>query len=68
MLVCDEITSGLDPVGRRALLDLPAARIRRRSGLCLVLITHDLSTAAPATRLAVMDGARRSNRGTGSRS
>ncbi|WP_346268111.1 ATP-binding cassette domain-containing protein [Streptomyces sp. SID3915] len=68
VLVCDEITSGLDPVGRRALLDLPAARIRRRSGLCLVLITHDLSTAAPATRLAVMDGARRSNRGTGSRS
>ncbi|MFF1465680.1 ABC transporter ATP-binding protein [Streptomyces sp. NPDC058330] len=56
VLVCDEITSGLDPVGRRSLLDLLAARIRRRDGLCLVLITHDLSTAALATRIAVMDG------------
>ncbi|MER5631365.1 ABC transporter ATP-binding protein [Streptomyces nitrosporeus] len=55
VLVCDEITSGLDPVARRALLDLLAALIRRRDGLCLVLITHDLDTAAPATRIAVLD-------------
>lgn len=56
VLVCDEITSGLDPVARRSLLDLLAALIHRGDGLCVVLITHDLDTAAPAARIAVLDG------------
>ncbi|MFD4033814.1 hypothetical protein ACFWVP_25715 [Streptomyces sp. NPDC058637] len=56
VLVCDEITSGLDPVTRRSPLDLLAVPIRQRDGLCVVLITHDLDTAAPATRIAVLDG------------
>ncbi|MFE7754941.1 ABC transporter ATP-binding protein [Streptomyces sp. NPDC057429] len=56
VLVCDEITSGLDPVTRRSLLDLLAVLVRQRDGLCVVLITHDLDTAAQATRIAVLDG------------
>lgn len=56
VLVCDEITSGLDPVTRRSLLDLLATLIRRQDGPGVVLITHDLDTAAPATRVAVLDG------------
>ncbi|MET7367727.1 ATP-binding cassette domain-containing protein [Streptomyces sp. NPDC005566] len=56
VLVCDEITSGLDPVARRSLLDLLAAPARRGDGLGIVLITHDLDTAAQATRIAVLDG------------
>ncbi|MFH9613728.1 ABC transporter ATP-binding protein [Streptomyces pratensis] len=56
VLVCDEITSGLDPVTRRSLLDLLAALMRRQDGPSVVLITHDLETAAPATRVAVLDG------------
>ncbi|MET9593953.1 ATP-binding cassette domain-containing protein [Streptomyces sp. NPDC006516] len=55
VLICDEITSGLDPVTRRSLLDLLAALIRRSDGLSVVLITHDIGTAAPATRMAVLD-------------
>jgi peptide/nickel transport system ATP-binding protein len=56
VLVCDEITSGLDVVTRRGLLDLLAALLRDRDDLSLVLITHDLDTAALATRIAVLDG------------
>jgi len=56
VLVCDEITSGLDPVTRRSLLDLLAALVRRPDAPGIILITHDLDTAAPATRMAVLDG------------
>ncbi|MDX3329187.1 ATP-binding cassette domain-containing protein [Streptomyces sp. ME02-6979-3A] len=64
VLVCDEITSGLDPVARRSLLDLLATLIRRPGGPGVVLITHDLDTAAPATRLAVLDGGHIVEQGT----
>ncbi|MFD6285501.1 ABC transporter ATP-binding protein [Streptomyces sp. NPDC060205] len=56
VLVCDEITSGLDTVTRRDLLDLLAGLLRDRDDLSLVLITHDLDTARLATRIAVLDG------------
>ncbi|MFI2780606.1 ABC transporter ATP-binding protein [Streptomyces sp. ALB3] len=56
VLICDEITSGLDPLARRSLLDLLAVLMRRPAGPSVVLITHDLDTAAPATRVAVLDG------------
>ncbi|MFF4243111.1 ABC transporter ATP-binding protein [Streptomyces sp. NPDC001822] len=60
VLVCDEITSGLDPVTRRSLLDLLAgiagAGDGDGDGLSVVLITHDLGAAARATRIVVMDG------------
>ncbi|MEU4466493.1 ATP-binding cassette domain-containing protein [Streptomyces sp. NPDC024017] len=55
VLVCDEITSGLDTVTRRGILDLLAALVRDRDDLALVLITHDPDTAALAHRIAVLD-------------
>ncbi|GCD96597.1 ABC transporter ATP-binding protein [Embleya hyalina] len=58
VLVCDEITSGLDGAARAELLDL-LARSRERIGLSLVLITHDLTAAARlADRIAVLDAGR----------
>ncbi|WP_405725822.1 ATP-binding cassette domain-containing protein [Streptomyces sp. NBC_00028] len=55
VLVCDEITSGLDSVTRRGILDLLTALLHDRDDLSLVLITHDLDTAALAHRIAVLD-------------
>ncbi|MCX4903069.1 ABC transporter ATP-binding protein [Streptomyces sp. NBC_00878] len=55
VLVCDEITSGLDTVTRRGILDLLAGLLRDRGDLSLVLITHDLDTARLAARIAVLD-------------
>ncbi|MGW2326275.1 ABC transporter ATP-binding protein [Streptomyces sp. NPDC001700] len=55
VLVCDEITSGLDTVTRRGLLDLLAALLRDRDDLALILITHDTDTASLATRTVVLD-------------
>ncbi|MER5310734.1 ATP-binding cassette domain-containing protein [Streptomyces sp. NPDC002773] len=58
VLVCDEITSGLDASTRDGILDLLAG-LRRREGLSLVFITHDLAAAgALADRIAVLDGGR----------
>ncbi|MFF9760227.1 MULTISPECIES: ABC transporter ATP-binding protein [Streptomyces] len=55
VLVCDEITSGLDTLTRRGILDVLTALVRDRDQLSLVLITHDLDTAALAHRIAVLD-------------
>ncbi|MFD9224943.1 ABC transporter ATP-binding protein [Streptomyces sp. NPDC060064] len=55
VLICDEITSGLDAVTRRSLLDTLAGLLRDEPELALVLITHDLDTAATAARIAVLD-------------
>ncbi|MFD3530254.1 ABC transporter ATP-binding protein [Streptomyces sp. NPDC058664] len=58
VLICDEITSGLDTGTRDGILDLLAG-LRRREGLSLVFITHDLAAAgALADRIAVLDGGR----------
>uniref|UniRef100_A0AAU2K1M5 ATP-binding cassette domain-containing protein n=1 Tax=Streptomyces sp. NBC_00049 TaxID=2903617 RepID=A0AAU2K1M5_9ACTN len=58
LLVCDEITSGLDPRTRAATLELLAG-LRERSGLALVFITHDLTAAAAlADRFAVLEAGR----------
>ncbi len=46
-LVCDEITSGLDTVTRRGILDVLEGLLRDRDDLSFVLITHDLDTARP---------------------
>ncbi|MFG2290930.1 ABC transporter ATP-binding protein [Streptomyces sp. NPDC048595] len=55
VLICDEITSGLDAVTRRGLLGTLTALLRDRPELSLVLITHDLAAAAAAARIAVLD-------------
>ncbi|MFI8100554.1 ABC transporter ATP-binding protein [Streptomyces sp. NPDC086023] len=58
VLVCDEITSGLDPRTGNAVLGV-LARLRERADLTLVFITHDVSAAAAlADRIAVMDAGR----------
>ncbi|WP_240812871.1 ATP-binding cassette domain-containing protein [Streptomyces sp. DASNCL29] len=55
VLICDEITSGLDTINRRGLLELLAQLLRDRDDLSLVLITHDLDIAPLAHHIAVLD-------------
>ncbi|MGW3951165.1 ABC transporter ATP-binding protein [Streptomyces sp. NPDC004752] len=55
ILVCDEITSGLDTITRRGILGILTTLLRDRDDLSLVLITHDLDTAALAHRIAVLN-------------
>jgi peptide/nickel transport system ATP-binding protein len=55
VLICDEITSGLDPITRRSILGILTSLLDDRDDLSLVLITHDLDTAALAHRIAVLD-------------
>ncbi|MEV1063923.1 ATP-binding cassette domain-containing protein [Streptomyces sp. NPDC050263] len=55
VLICDEITSGLDPITRRDVLSILTTMLHDRDDLSLVLITHDLDTAALADRIAVLD-------------
>ncbi|MFI8202523.1 ABC transporter ATP-binding protein [Streptomyces sp. NPDC085937] len=55
VLLCDEITSGLDMVTRRDILRTLTELVRERADMSVVLITHDLETAALAHRLAVLD-------------
>ncbi|MEU7641636.1 ATP-binding cassette domain-containing protein [Streptomyces sp. NPDC039016] len=55
VLICDEITSGLDAVARRGILDVLTTLLHDREDLSLILITHDLDTAALAHRIAVLD-------------
>ncbi|MFG3138784.1 ABC transporter ATP-binding protein [Streptomyces sp. NPDC048211] len=55
VLICDEITSGLDTSARRSLLGLLAELLRSGLVPALVLITHDLDTAALADRVAVLE-------------
>ncbi|MFE1320611.1 ABC transporter ATP-binding protein [Kitasatospora phosalacinea] len=63
LLVCDEVTSGLDAANRSAVLDLLAA-LRERTGLALLLITHDRDAARTlADRTAVLDRGRITARG-----
>ncbi|MEV5332926.1 ABC transporter ATP-binding protein [Streptomyces werraensis] len=55
VLLCDEITSGLDAVTRRDILSTLTELVRERGDMGVVLITHDLATAALAHRVAVLD-------------
>ncbi|MFE0253788.1 ABC transporter ATP-binding protein [Streptomyces sp. NPDC059010] len=55
VLICDEVTSGLDTVTRRGILDVLAGLVGEGEDLSLVLITHDLDTARLAHRIAVLD-------------
>jgi peptide/nickel transport system ATP-binding protein len=55
VLICDEVTSGLDTVTRRGILDVLAGLVAEGDDLSLVLITHDLDTARLAHRIAVLE-------------
>lgn len=57
-LVLDEPTAGLDPRGRRLLLD-QLTELRRRHGTTLVLVSHDMEQLARVCdRIAVVDQGR----------
>ena len=54
VLVLDEPTAGLDPRGRRQLLDLVES-FRQKQGTTIVLVTHNMEeVAARAERIAVL--------------
>ncbi|MET9970654.1 ATP-binding cassette domain-containing protein, partial [Streptomyces sp. NPDC006356] len=56
VLLCDEVTSALDPSVAAGVTDL-IARLRRELGLAVVMVTHDLSVAALlGGQVAVLDG------------
>jgi energy-coupling factor transport system ATP-binding protein len=58
MLILDEPTAGLDPKGRRDLLD-HIRRLHRDHGLAVVLITHSMDAVAQlCERLLVLDQGR----------
>ncbi|GHG89756.1 ABC transporter ATP-binding protein [Streptomyces lanatus] len=67
VLICDEVTSGLDTVTRRGILDLLAGLVGEGDGLSLVLITHDLDTARLAHRIAVLDAGKVVEQGSAER-
>jgi peptide/nickel transport system ATP-binding protein len=59
VLLCDEITSGLDPVTRHGIQEQLAGLTAAEGRPGLLLITHDLATAAAlADRVAVLDAGR----------
>ncbi|MBC3983294.1 ATP-binding cassette domain-containing protein, partial [Streptomyces sp. AC536] len=64
VLLCDEVTSGLDAVTRHGILRLLTTLLRDRADLALILITHDLETAALAHRVAVLDAGEIVEQGT----
>lgn len=57
IIVFDESTAMLDPVGRRDIFAL-ARRLNSEDGITVVWITHFMDEAAQADRIAVMDSGR----------
>ena len=63
VIVFDESTAMLDPVGRRDILGL-AKRLNKEEGITIVWITHFMDEAVQADRVVVMDGGRVTMEGT----
>lgn len=58
VLVLDEPTAGLDPRGRKEIMNL-FARLHEEKGLTTILVTHSMEDAARyADRIAIMHGGR----------
>jgi peptide/nickel transport system ATP-binding protein len=58
LLVCDEVTSGLDTLTQEVILDL-LAELQAETGCALLLITHDLGVVARlAEEVVVLDSGR----------
>ncbi|MBQ3725331.1 MAG: energy-coupling factor transporter ATPase [Oscillospiraceae bacterium] len=55
VIVLDEATAMLDPVGRREVL-ATIHKLHREQGITVVLITHHMDEALEADRVVVMDG------------
>ena len=63
IIVFDESTAMLDPIGRRDVFSL-ARKLNLEEGITIVWITHFMEEAALADRLVVMDGGRIAMQGT----
>jgi energy-coupling factor transporter ATPase len=63
VLVLDEATAMLDPLGRREVLDI-ARRLNREEGITLIAITHFMEEAVEADRLVVLVEGRIALQGT----
>ncbi len=63
IIVFDESTAMLDPVGRRDIFNL-AKKLNREEGITIVWITHFMDEAVRADRVVVMDGGRVAMQGT----
>ncbi len=63
VLVLDEATAMLDPLGRQEVLDV-ARRLNRERGVTVVAVTHFMREAVEADRIVVMDGGRIALQGT----
>src|SRR5690606_16264838 len=58
VLILDEPTAGLDPAGRRQLMELIEG-LHRRDGLTLILVSHDMDEVARlCDRVAVLEKGR----------
>ena len=57
LLVLDEATAMLDPLGRREVLDA-VMRLNRQDGVTVILVTHHMEEAARAGRVVVMEAGR----------
>lgn len=57
VLVLDESTAMLDPLGRREVLNV-ARRLNREEGVTVVAITHHMDEAVEADRVVVMEAGR----------
>ncbi|MFH8409772.1 ABC transporter ATP-binding protein [Streptomyces sp. NPDC018019] len=55
VLICDEITSGLDTVTRHGILAVLGRQLREQPDLALIWITHDLSTVTAVTAVTTAD-------------
>ncbi len=63
IIVFDESTAMLDPVGRRDVFNL-AKKLNHEEGITIVWITHFMDEAVRADRVVVMDGGRVAMQGT----
>ena len=63
IIVFDESTAMLDPIGRRDILEI-AKRLNREEGVTVIWITHLMEEAAQADRLLVMANGRIALEGT----
>lgn len=58
IMILDEATSMLDPIGREEVLDT-VRRLKDQGMATVISITHDLEEAARADRIIVMNGGRK---------
>ena len=64
VLILDEPTAGLDPIGRDTILDL-IKNYREKTGSTVLLVSHSMEDVAKiATKVAVMNNARLEMYGT----